>query len=83
MKNMAVGSKIFSESRTRRGEVKRRRRSNNIGPPPFPNGFALSAAAAAAAAARFTVWLSKAQARVSSYAYQILDIHPAKINSHP
>ena len=59
MKNMAVGSRILSESRTSRGEVKRRRRSTDISPPAFSNGFALSVAAAAAAAARFTVRLSK------------------------
>ncbi len=57
MKNMAVGSRILSESRTSRGEVKRRRRSTDISPPAFTNGFALSAVAAAAA--RLTVRLSK------------------------
>jgi hypothetical protein len=58
MKNMAVGSRILSESRTSRGEVRRRRRSTDISPPAFSNGFALLVAAAAAAA-RFTVRLSK------------------------
>jgi hypothetical protein len=59
MKNMAVGSRTLSESRTSRGEVKRRRRSTDINPPAFSNGFALSVAVAAAAAARFRVQLSK------------------------
>jgi hypothetical protein len=59
MKNMAVGSRILSESRTIRGEVKRRRRSTDISLPAFSNGFALSVAAAASAAARFTIRISK------------------------
>ena len=56
MKNMVVGSKILSESRTSRGEVKRRRRRTDISPPDIFNGFLLSVAAAAE---RFTALLSK------------------------
>jgi hypothetical protein len=50
IKNMAVGSSNLRESRRSRGEVKRRRRSTDIRPPLFSNGFVLRDAAAAAAA---------------------------------
>ena len=81
MKNMAVGRRILSESRTSRGEVRRRRRSRCISPPPFSNGFALLAVAAAAA--RFTIRLSATWGQESAYTYQILDTQSTKVNSYP
>ena len=81
MKNMAVGRRSLSESRTSRGEVRRRRRSTRISPPPFSNGFALSAVAAAAA--RFTIRLSATRGQESAYTHQILDTQSTKVNSYP
>jgi hypothetical protein len=58
MKNMAVGRRNLSESRTSRGDVKRRRRSMRISPP-FSDGFAFApVVVVATAAARFTVRVS-------------------------
>ena len=70
MKNMAVGSSNLSESRSSRGEAKRRRRRTDISLPPFSNGFALIVTAAAA---RYKTRVSKNVLKVSAHTHQILD----------